>query len=466
MASEYKAPKVTVYVPTYNYGKYIEKAIQSVLNQNMEDWELIVINDGSKDNTSEILKKFESHPKIRTIEQENKGLTVSNNIALRLSEGKYIMRLDADDYLDENALLVLSKSLDSRSEVGLVYPDYYVIDEDGEILEIVRRKKIGEEVELLDLPAHGACTLFRKECLIRISGYGEKIDRQDGYDIWLKFNRLFKPSNVNIPLFYYRQHPASITKNQQKLLRARKTIKRDFVQEYLNHDMPHVVGIIPVLKNSLAFPHSPFEELAGKPLLWHTIHEALQAETLDKVVVTSDDDEVLDYAGKIDNIITIKRPPELTKPSSKVQSVAVHALGVLKGKHDVPHPDAVMVLYTNVPLRRAIHIEEAVHTMAIFNVDSVVSVCEELAPLYAHKRNGLAPLFGRGDLRIERESIYKQNGAILLSRVDAITEKDFLGKKVGHIMMLPEESIKINSQFEFWLAEKIISDWDTGASSK
>jgi len=454
--------KVTVYIPAYNYGKYIEMAIQSVLNQTMEDWELIVINDGSTDNTSEILKGYESHPKIRIIEQQNKGLTVSNNIALRLSSGKYLMRLDADDYLDENALLVLSNVLDSKQEIGLVYPDYYVIDEEGEVLEIVRRKKIGEEVELLDLPAHGACTMFRKECLVRIKGYEESIGCQDGYDIWLKFNRLFKPSNVNVPLFYYRQHRGNLTKDQQKLLRTRKAIKSDFVRKYLDNDVPRVLGIIPVLKKSLSYPYSPFVDLAGKPLLWYTIHEALQTKTLDKVVVTSDDDEVLNYAKAFADITIIKRPPELTKSSSKIESIVIHTLNVLKEKHNVHNPDAVMVLYVNVPLRKATHIEEAINTMAIFDVDSVVSVCEELAFCYTHDRDGLAPIWSKRDFRIERNSIYKENGAILLSKVTAVTEKDFWGKKIGHVIMLPEESIKINSQFEFWLAEKIISEWDAG----
>ena len=99
--------KTTVYITAYNYGKFIEKAIQSVLKQSTDDWELIIINDGSTDNTCDILKRYETHPKVRVVEQENKGLSVSNNIALRISNGEYLMRLDADDYLDENALLVL-----------------------------------------------------------------------------------------------------------------------------------------------------------------------------------------------------------------------------------------------------------------------------------------------------------------------------------------------------------------------
>ncbi|ODS33741.1 MAG: glycosyltransferase family 2 [Candidatus Scalindua rubra] len=227
-------PKVTVYIPTHNYDRYIDKAIQSVLKQTMTDWELIVIDDGSTDNTIETISKYKTHPKIRIIEQDNKGLNVTNNIALRLSNGKYIMRLDADDYLDENILLVLSNILDEKPDIGLVYPDYYHVDEEGEIVEIVRRKKIEEEVELLDLPAHGACTIIRKECLLDLKGYEEEFSCQDGYDLWLRFIKRYKPYNVNIPLFYYRQHPKSLTRQQEGILDTRKKIKEKYVNKYNN----------------------------------------------------------------------------------------------------------------------------------------------------------------------------------------------------------------------------------------
>ena len=85
--------KVSVYIPCHNYARYVEKAIRSVIAQTMDDWELIVINDGSTDDTMKVVKKYQDHSKIRIIDQENKGLNVTNNIALRLSIGKYIMRI-------------------------------------------------------------------------------------------------------------------------------------------------------------------------------------------------------------------------------------------------------------------------------------------------------------------------------------------------------------------------------------
>src|SRR5437867_1266985 len=101
-------PLVTVYITNHNYGRYLEQAIKSVLNQTQQDFELIVIDDGSTDDSRSIIERYADHPKIRPIFQENRGLNISNNIALRAARGQYIMRLDADDYLDENALTVLT----------------------------------------------------------------------------------------------------------------------------------------------------------------------------------------------------------------------------------------------------------------------------------------------------------------------------------------------------------------------
>jgi len=451
--------KVTVYIPCYNYGRYVDKAIQSVINQSISDWELIIINDGSTDNTPEILAKYRNHLKIRVVEQENKGLNVTNNIAIRLANGKYIMRLDPDDYLDENILLILSNILDTKPEVGLVYSDYYHIDEHGNVIEAVRRKKIGEEVELLDLSSHGACTMIRRECLLEVGGYREEFSCQDGYDLWLKMINKYRPYNVNIPLFYYRQHADSLSRNQENILDTRRRIKRKFL-ETNNKKRLRVLGIIPVTGRSVYSQSLPFSDLAGKPLLWYTLNEIKDTETLDKVVLASDDKEVLNYGKGFPGIDLFKRPHEFSKSTSRMKDLAKYILDNLKDSSGY-EPDALCILYITAPLRKAKHIEKAIDTMRIFGVDSVVSVCEELSHCYQHRRFGLTPIKSSDrNFRTERDAIYKENGAIILSKTDVIKAGKLIGQKVGHTVMLPEESIKINSEFEFWLAEKIIAEWD------
>ena len=154
-------PLVTVYITNHNYGKYISKAIMSVLKQSMNSFELIIIDDGSKDNSKKIIDKFKKNKKVISVFQKNKGLTVSNNLALRLAKGKYIMRLDADDWLDRNALQIMSNYLEKNNNIGLVFPDYFEVDEKGDIINLVRRHDF-KKVKLLDKPAHGACTMIRK----------------------------------------------------------------------------------------------------------------------------------------------------------------------------------------------------------------------------------------------------------------------------------------------------------------
>ncbi|MCP4374811.1 MAG: hypothetical protein GY794_01320, partial [bacterium] len=123
-------------------------------------------------------------------------------------------------------------------------------------------------------------------------------------------------------------------------------------------------------------------------------------------------------------------------------------------------PDVVAVLYANTPLRKAYHIDKAVNTMMIFDVDSVISIQEELAPCYQHRQFGLTPINDvSGSLRIERKAIYKDNGAVYLTKTETIESLSLLGKTVGHITMLPEESIKINSSFDFWLVQRIMEQW-------
>jgi CMP-N-acetylneuraminic acid synthetase len=460
-------PKVTVYIPAHNYGRYLDKAIKSVLYQSMSDWELIIIDDGSTDNTGEVLEQYRGDHRIHIVEQENKGLNVTNNIALRLATGKYVMRLDADDFLDENILLVLSHILDSKPEIGLVYPDYYLVDDEGSILEMVRRKKIGEEVTLLDLPPQGACTMIRKEVLTNLGGYYEEFTRQDTYGMWLKFIEQYHPYNVNVPLFYYRQHPASLTNDKRRLLETRRQIQRRFLRDKGEVLQPRVLVIVPVLARNTCQLANPFTNLAGKPLIDYTIEEVTRSTCVDRVVLSCEDTEVLHYAEKFSRITPLPRPKELTKSTARIERTALFVLESLENQ-DGYRPDAICVCYINTPFRRAEHIEKAIDTMSIFKTDSVISIQEELAFCYHHRRHGLASINGsrQRNLRLERHAIFKENGAIYLTRSEVIRSGRLLGDTIGHITMLPEESIRINSAFDFWLAEKIATEWRNQATGQ
>src|SRR5690606_40322334 len=114
-----KTPLVSVYITNYNYGKYIRQSIESLLNQSLQDFELFIIDDGSTDSSRKIIEEYAHHPQLSIIYQRNKGLNITNNIALRVSTGKYIMRLDADDFLEPDALEIMSSKLEANPELGL-----------------------------------------------------------------------------------------------------------------------------------------------------------------------------------------------------------------------------------------------------------------------------------------------------------------------------------------------------------
>ena len=152
---------ITVYITNYNYGRYIRKCIDSVLNQSINNFELIIIDDGSTDNSREILKEFLNNKKIRIIFQNNLGLNASNNIAIGLSKGAYILRLDADDFLEKNALELMYNLMEEEGDVAMLFPDYYLVDKDDNVIAQIMRHDFEKDVQLYDQPAHGACTMIK-----------------------------------------------------------------------------------------------------------------------------------------------------------------------------------------------------------------------------------------------------------------------------------------------------------------
>ena len=234
---------ITVYITNYNYQDYIKQAIESVLNQTLKNFELFIIDDGSTDNSKDIIESFRQLNNVTIIYQKNQGLNITNNIAMRLSNSKYLMRLDADDFIEPDALEVLSNILESDEELGLVFPDYYYVDKKGVKIGEEKRHDFSKDVSLYDQPAHGACTMIRLSFLKEIGGYNESFNCQDGYDLWLKFITHYKVTNVNKPLFYYRQHGNNLTTNELRILNTRRDIKKEVLLRYIQTN--GIIGYYP-----------------------------------------------------------------------------------------------------------------------------------------------------------------------------------------------------------------------------
>ena len=452
-------PKVTVYIPCHNYGRFLKEAINSVVNQTFTDWELYLIDDGSNDDSYKIMSDFKTKIKnnVHLIKNETPiGLQKSANRVIKTSLGEYILRLDADDILDENALLVLSNYLENNSEIALVFPGFILINEEGEILAIEKLRKIGVETKMLDLPAHGACSMVRKNILKSIGGYNTDFNAQDGYELWLKIIDKYKVANVSTPLFYYRQHANSISKDQTRILEARTKIKRNIVENSSNAN-PTILGIIPAKNTYKNMPNIVLNKINGKPLIDYSINETLKTKGFSKVIVTTDDNNVLDYCKKNDRLISILRPKELSKDSTLLSQVVTHTVEYME-KHHNYFPDIIVLISVHSPLRKSRHIRKAIDTLLLYKPSSVISVFEDHNLHLKHGANGLEP-FNRSSLkkvRLEREALYTDNGAIRVLWRETLSEKDMFGETIGHVLMPYQNSFQVKDSLSFKIISNII----------
>ena len=452
--------KVTAYVTSHNYGRFLGEAVDSILAQTLQSWELWIVDDGSSDDTHDIASRYAAaDSRISVIKHgKAKGLRASANEVLEMARGQYIIRLDADDYFDESAFLVLSNYLDQHGDVGLVYPNWTYISEDGAFLGIERRKKVGQEAQVLDLPAHGACTMVRRRVLKSVGGYDTQHDSQDGHELWIKVLHRHGVANVSTPLFFYRQHGSSMSRSEQRLLNSRQKIKRTLAEKSEGAVNPRSVAIIPAKNTYDHLPDVVLKPIAGKPLIDYTLDAALASGVFEHIFVYTDDERVVEHCLKVPGVIAQMRDSKLSNVRSTLADVMCSALQKLEDDHDI-HSDIVVLLSVHSPLRQPQHIQEAIDTLVLYDVDNVISTYEDIELHFRHGKTGLEPLNPGmvAQLRFERESLFVDNGAVHAFWRELITEDNVYRGKIGHIVMPRELSHQIKEQSDIDIVQTLNS---------
>ena len=453
-------PVVTVYITNYNYARYIEQSIQSVLKQSYQDFELIIIDDGSTDGSRAIIDRYVGDPQTRVIFQENKGLIASNNIAVHAARGNYVMRLDADDYLDESALLVMVNAIEQSGDYALVFPDYYYVDADGQVTGQERRHDFQKEVLLLDQPAHGACTLIRRDCLLEVGAYSGEFSCQDGWDLWLKLIENYRVRNINLPLFYYRRHGENLTNDTERLLRTRSEIYQRHT-ERMKRPPIRAVAVLPVRGRIIDTNSQILNLLGEKPLINWTIDSAIESKMVDELIVTTPDQELIQYLAEYygDNITLVERSAEDALENVSFDSAVRNALQqCCKSKSY----DAVLELTPESPLRSTFYIDKAINVMRVHDVDVVLGVLPEDSMFFRHTGAGLEAIgndYNHNSLRLERDYIYKQCGGLMLVKSDYYNNQVKNSKEVkGHIILDEKASIRVRNKHEMKVAELYLED--------
>jgi glycosyltransferase involved in cell wall biosynthesis len=217
-----KTPAVSVIVPTYNQALYITEALQSVLDQTFPDFELIVVDDGSTDETPEILAGYHD-PRIRVVRQPNAGLSAARNTGLRESSAPLITLLDSDDYFFPDKLAVLSAYLDNHPEIGLVSGGTQIVDQKGRPLRQVI--KTPRNVDLFGLlsgnPFTPSAVMFRREWCERVGAFDETLRACEDWDLWLRM--AYKGCAfawVEWLVAAYRYHQGQMTRESERMRKA------------------------------------------------------------------------------------------------------------------------------------------------------------------------------------------------------------------------------------------------------
>lgn len=446
---------ITVYITNYNYGRYIQTAVDSVLNQTIQDFEIIIIDDGSTDNSKEIIEQYKDHPQIKIIYQKNKGLNVTNNIALRVAQGKYIVRLDADDYFRKDALELLSSKLENDDELGLVFPNYYLVDANNEIISKEVRHDFDKEVVLLDQAAHGACTMIRTDFLKQVGGYNESYNCQDGYELWVKFTQKFKVSNVAEPLFYYRQHGANLTSNENRILDTRAKINENYIKEK-EEDTSSIV-VIPVRggEKDLAY-----RLLGDKNFISIKIQQALQAKNVKKVIISSPDDKLEHAIEKTllqDEKVFFHHRSQSSARLNQDLTATIQEILELNEIKDIDFR-SICVLTVEYPFLKPHKIDDAIHTMFLFGSDSLISVRSDNSLFYVHKGDGLHAVMERDKFtKLEREALFVHSGGISVVRKSEFEKSGkLISGMIGHMSIDQESAFGIFTEFDFNLAQKLV----------
>jgi glycosyltransferase involved in cell wall biosynthesis len=447
-------PRFTVYIASRNYGRFLGAAIESVLRQTVDDWELIVIDDGSTDDTAAVMNLYRGHPAISVHRTESIGLPAVGNFALARARGRYVIRLDGDDVFDENILLVLGNVLDRRADVALVFPDYFLVDAFGQVFAHERRQRLYESNHMVDLPPNGACTLVRTAVLREVGGYREDLGAQDGLDLWTKVATRHKCTNVNLPLFYYRRHGTNLTRDVSRIVSARRQIKKDAVKDHLAALRP-IIAVIPCRRNFDFVPDLWKQTLGERTLLERDIAVSLSSTLVDHVVVTCDNEEAAACVAQQDDprLSFVLRNPQSTIRSSSV----VPTLERIARALDPALAGVTVLRYIQTPFVTVDTLEEAVCTLAISDADSASAVEEIRSRVFRRAPHGLEPINGRGELSSDFDLLYRDSQTCIATRNRNLATGSLTGGSIASFVVSAAESFFIDSEHAMRLAGHMVS---------
>ncbi|MEI6396938.1 MAG: glycosyltransferase [Candidatus Taylorbacteria bacterium] len=244
-------PKVSVIIATFNRESFIVESIESVRKQTFKEWEMIIIDDASTDNTKDVVARYiTSDPRIVYYRNdENKGISKTRNRGLSLAKGIYIAALDSDDiWLDDNKLKSQVDFLDANPDYALIGGGIVYIDENSKPIKKTLYPIYDSVIRNIILqynPFPHSSVLFRKDVALEVGGYAEEpqdsVKRNvscEDYDLWLKIGLKHKFTNIPKAIVGYRVHGGNLARSKRLIvagavLEIVKRYKKNYKRPYL-----------------------------------------------------------------------------------------------------------------------------------------------------------------------------------------------------------------------------------------
>jgi glycosyltransferase involved in cell wall biosynthesis len=216
---------ISAVIPAYNYGRYVTEAVDSVLAQTYPDIEVIVVDDGSTDDTRERLAPYED--RIRYIYQANKGLSAARNTGIRNARGKWVALLDADDVWHPRKTEVQLKATEALGDLGLIgSPKTF------EMPEVLPPDPEIQRLEVRDFltaaPFGPSAVLVRRDCFDEVGLFDESLTSIEDRDMWLRLAARYPAAVVKSPCWKYRHHDGQMSRRAARMYQNYRSVLEKF----------------------------------------------------------------------------------------------------------------------------------------------------------------------------------------------------------------------------------------------
>ena len=223
---------VSAVIPTFNYGRFVGDAVESALAQTYRDLEVIVVDDGSTDDTQRILKRFGS--RIRYVYQNNRGLSAARNTGVRLANGDWIALLDSDDVWHPQKTEVQLSAAQSVADAGLVGSlPAAVLPPSLDAAPSIRELSVRDF--LLSIRTGPSGTLIRRACFDAVGLFDESLTSIEDRDMWLRIAARFRAVQILSPCWWYRPHEGQMSRRAARMFENYDRVLTKFFTEHPQH---------------------------------------------------------------------------------------------------------------------------------------------------------------------------------------------------------------------------------------